>query len=255
MKNTRTRSAAMIIAALVGLALPALAEISAISDTFVDSMVNTNLTGRDYQIDSILVDPDDSTAQVLTLSAIIDSVTYTLDTISVAGDAAWTADKIIQIPADAVLSIASDASVTNRIYITRSEIGAGSRVIVSGSLSAGAVGTAEIAADAITGAKIDDDAVDSEHIAAGAVDNEHLAVDIVTADEMADADHGDVSWASGVATVEGASGASFTIGSSSADAGYFAFVDNTQLVFVATYTNGTAISAVTNVIDADITTP
>lgn len=46
------------------------------------------------------------------------------------------------------------------------------------------------------------------------------------------------------------------IGTTATSMGYFGFVSHTQLVFVATYTNGAALSpTVTNVLDADISTP
>lgn len=268
-QRMRQISVIMMIVALVfglGSMSPTLAAFSDISTTCIDAVTLTNNTDRSYEVESIWFSTADATVQSVVISVVVGGVQYDQKTITVAGDTAWTANQIIIVPAAGALKIDSNQSgITNSVYIHRREA-TGSRTIVDGELADGEVDTAELAADAVTGAKIADDTIDSEHYGAGSVDNEHLADDAVGADELAAdsvvkaslaaGDFGDFSVAAdGTATVQGASGTTFAIGSAAANAGYFVFVGNTQLVFVATHTNGVALDpAVTNVVEADITT-
>jgi hypothetical protein len=80
---------------------------------------------------------------------------------------------------------------------------------------------------------IDNDAIDSQHYAAGSIDNEHLAADIITADEMADADHGDVAWSGGAAEVQ-----SQTVTDAGSGTYYVGFFDTDTGSNLSIYTDG-----------------
>ena len=86
----------------------------------------------------------------------------------------------------------------------------------------GSIDAVHLAADIIDETKIADDGIDSEHYNDGSVDAVHLATadftdfscsagvctlddDVIEPDEIGDADHGDISWLNGIASVEGMS--------------------------------------------------
>lgn len=171
MKTTFRIGAALVAAVCLTVSAGA-ADLTDLTGSMVSAKSFTNGIGRTFAVDGIYLDASDTgTAQTITLSVIAGGVTYgALDTFAVtSGQANYTADSLILVPADAILTLTSDqAAITNQVRVFRSEPSLRARYTVLGSLPSGSVTATEIATGAVGTSEIATGAIVNEDINASA---------------------------------------------------------------------------------------